>query len=437
MDRELDRRRFVQITGAAGLGALAGCLGDDDDEPAAENGDENGGENGEESENGEEEETEQEVPDPKATENALIEPATLKEWQDAGLVNLGQLDVRDRVTVLRVWDTETYEDGHVPGALKWAPDEFHAARTEGLGEAAPMVADGAQMDEVLQRSGVCPRTTIVLSGPSALRTARAYWTLRYWGFPRERIKVLNGGYNAYGEEYELETGGEPDAPAATFSVQANGELNNDDRLGIAQMIQRVDLKQEGERDDVFLDNRPDPDATISTAVIDDPANYHEGDDYATKFAEGGYWKSADEVESHLFGLDGVDEGDTIVTLCGSGYRATMSYFVLDGLLEYDDVAVYDGSFSRQWAHYDGNNTEENVPPEEWRVDLNDRTEGDTGESDLEIVVEEVPDLASADANQVEVADAAYMAGDDTAGDDGDGGDEGGDWGCDSIAPPAF
>ncbi|QSG02210.1 selenite/tellurite reduction operon rhodanese-like protein ExtH [Natranaeroarchaeum sulfidigenes] len=429
MDRKLDRRRFVQITGAAGLGALAGCLGDD--EPASENEEENGTENGDESANGEEEEeTQEDVPDPTATENALIEPATLKEWHDVGLVNLQELDVRDRVTVLRVWDTETYEDGHVPGALKWAPDEFHAARVEGLGEAAPMVPDGAQMDEVLQRSGVCPRTTIVLSGPSALRTARAYWTLRYWGFPRERIKVLNGGYNAYGEKYELETGGEPDAPAATFSVEANDELNNEDRLGIAQMIQRVDLKQKGEREDVLLDNRADPDATISTAIIDDPANYHEGDSYSTKFAEGGHWKDADELESHIFDLDGVAEGDTIVTFCGSGYRATMGYFVLDGLLGYDDVTVYDGSFSRQWAQYDGNNTEGNVPPEEWRVDLNDRTEGDTGESELEIVVDEIPDLDSADANQIESTDAAYMAGEDTESDDGDGDDEGGDWGCD-------
>ncbi|MFC7114886.1 hypothetical protein ACFQH2_07785 [Natronoarchaeum sp. GCM10025703] len=191
MDRKLDRRRFVQITGAAGLGALAGCLGDD--EPAAENGDENGMENGDESENGpEEEETEEDIPDPTATDNALIEPATLKEWQDVGLVNLGQLDVRERVVVLRVWDTETYDDGHVPGALKWGPNEFHAARVEGLGEVAPMVPNGAQMDAVLQRSGVCPKTTIVLSGPSSLRTARAYWTLRYWGFPASESKSSTG-----------------------------------------------------------------------------------------------------------------------------------------------------------------------------------------------------------------------------------------------------
>ncbi|MFC7209376.1 hypothetical protein ACFQL3_02470 [Natronoarchaeum sp. GCM10025321] len=128
----------------------------------------------------------------------------------------------------------------------------------------------------------------------------------------------------------------------------------------------------------------------------------------------------------------------MVTYCGSGYRASMGYFALDGILGYDDVVVYDGSFSRQWAQYDGNNTEGNVPPEKWRVDVNDRTDGDTGDSDLEIVVDEIPELASAGANQIEAADAAYMAGDEMETDDGgDGGDGGGDWGCSSVATPTL
>lgn len=436
MRESLDRRRFVQLTGTAGIAAIAGCAGDDQPEESEEPAEPDEPTT----------ETDDSVPDPTSTESALIEPETLHKWQEAGLVNLQELDERERVVVMRVWETDTYEDGHVPGALKWGADEFHAERLEGLAEAAPLVPDGEMMDEVLQRSGVCPRTTIVLSGPSALRTARAYWTLRYWGFPRERVKLLNGGYNAYGEEYELETGGEPDAPSATFSVQANGELNGDHRLSIAQMIQRTDLKLAGDRDDVFLDNRPDPDATISTAIIDDPANYHEGDSYSTKFAEGGHWRSADELESHIFGLDGVDDGDTIVTFCGSGYRATMGYFVLDGMLGYDDVTVYDGSFSRQWADYDGNNDADNTPPDEWRVDLEGRTDGDTGDSSLDIVVDDAPALDSAAANQIGVADAAYMGGDMSAyeddpedadepaetDDDGDADDAagGGDWGCD-------
>jgi len=433
-------RRSVLAASGTGLAlAIAGCSssGDDDEpadepEPTDQETDQNETADTQEEEPEEEEDTE--PPDPEATENSIIEPATLKEWQDAGLVNLEELDERKRVVVLRIWETETYEDGHIPGALKWGADEFHAARVEGLAEAAPMVPSGEAMDEILQRSGVCPKTTIVLSGPSTLRASRAYWTLRYWGFPRERVKILDGGYHAYGNEYELATGTEPDPPQANFSVKANGELNDGTRLGIAQMIQRVDLKHEGERDDVFLDNRPDPDATIDTAVVDDPANYHEGEGFATKFSEGGTWKSADEIETHLFGLDGVEDGDTIVTYCGSGYRAAMGFTALDAILGYDDVAVYDGSFSRQWAHYDGNNTEGNVPPDEWRVDKYERTDGDTGSSGLEIVVDEIPSLESAAANQLMHSDLVYMGEaeplDESGGgstESGDGG--GGDWGC--------
>jgi len=434
MREHLDRRRFVQLTATAGLAAVAGCAGDEEPE---------------EPEDSEEPTTEADdsVPDPTSTESALIEPETLHEWQEAGLVNLEDLDDRERVVVMRVWETDTYEDGHVPGALKWDANEFHADRLEGLAEAGPLVPDGEMMDEVLQRNGVCPRTTIVLSGPNALRTARAYWTLRYWGFPRDRVKILNGGYSAYGEAYDLETGGEPEAPSATFSVQANEELNSDHRLSMAQMLQRTDQKLAGDRSDAFIDNRPDAETIISTATIDDPANYHEGDEFDTNYEDGGHWRSADELEEHIFDLEGVEEGEPIVTLCETGYRASMSYFVLDGILGYDDVTVYDGSM-RQWTEYDGNNDADNTPPDEWRVDLEDRTDGDTGDSSLEILVDDAPALDSAAANQIGVADAAYMDGDmsayedepeddaadteeDDAGDDAgdDDADGGGDWGC--------
>lgn len=401
MGNRLNRRQFVQLTGATGVAALAGCAGQE----ASSDG--NSTADGESADS---------PPDPTSTDTALIEPETLKEWQDAGLVNLEELDERERVVVMRVWETDTYADGHVPGALKWDATEFHAKRLEGLANAAPLVPNGEQMDEILQRNGVCPRTTIVLSGPSALRTARAYWTLRYWGFPRERVKILNGGYSGYEEAYELSTGEEPEAPAANFSVQANEERNGGDRLSMAQMLQRTDLKQAGDRDDVFLDNRPDPSTTIATAISDDPANYINGDGFKTKFSEGGTWLSADAIESHIFGLDGVSDGDTIVTYCGSGYRATMGYFALDGIMGYDDVTVYDGSMG-QWTDYDGNNDAANTPPDTWRVDLSDRTNGDTGDSDLDILVDDPPALDTAAANQIDVADAAYMSGDMSAYDD--------------------
>ncbi|MES3161882.1 MAG: hypothetical protein PPP55_10000, partial [Halorubrum sp.] len=88
----------------------------------------------------------------------------------------------------------------------------------------------------------------------------------------------------------------------------------------------------------------------------------------------------------------------------------------------DDVMVYDGSYSRQWIQYAGDEV-----PDEWRVDMHDRTDGDEEWADIEVAVDEIPDLESAEANQVEAEDIGYMGGEIEEGDGEDG--EGGDWGC--------
>ena len=443
--RVLDRRSLLAASGV-GVGiALGGCLGDDedddddeepeDDDPGEEEEDDPTDPDDDDDDDDEEEDEEEDLPDPTDTETALIEPETLHEWQEAGLVNKEDVDGTHRVVILRVDDwyvdadqeaeIQSFDEGHIPGAVPIEAGDIHAMRLEGLAEAAPLVATGDQMDDVMEKAGVCPETTIVVSGSSPLRTARVYWTLRYWGFPRERVKILNGGYHAYGEAYDLEEGEfDPAVTAdADFSVEANEELNNDLRLGIAQMIQRVDNLNEGESDDVILENRthPQPDIMISNAIWDDATATHGHDHYRGMYDDTAEWYDADEIEDYYDDL-GVGPDDTVITYCGSGYRATKSFFALDGILGWDDVMVYDGSYSRQWVQYAGDDV-----PDEWRVDMHDRTDGDEEWHDIEIAVDEIPELESPEANQVEAADIEYMGGDADEEDDENGAN--GDWGC--------
>jgi thiosulfate/3-mercaptopyruvate sulfurtransferase len=419
MERDLNRRRFIKLSGIAGMTAIAGCAGGDGDdgddgdatETATET--EQGGQSATETET--ETETDEPAPDPTATENALIEPATLKEWQDADLVNTTST-AEERVVILRV-DTDGYDGGHVPGAVKWStesaegPAALTEKRVEGLAMTPVMVPTGEVMDQIIQTAGIGQNTTIVLSGKVPFRIARAYWTLRYWGFPRERVKVLNGGTTAYESEYELqfET---PDTPSCAYTVKAFEAPNYELRKGLNEMIQDVDAKNAGETEAEFLDLRGDTTPRPTGSTADPPASYLEAD----SFKADAPWKGAGAVADHVWGLDGVDEGDPVVTFCGSGYRAAMAFFALDGILGYDNVALYDGSVSKQWMHYDANN--DPVPNDAWRVDIKDRTEGDTGESSLTIdpeLNEELTELAQLESNQVKKNDIEYMGGDTSGG----------------------
>ncbi len=398
------------------MAAIAGCAGDDGEPTATETPEPTSEPTTEEPE---ETTTEEEVDytAPTETESALIEPETLYQWQEAGLVNTDDTADDDRVVIMRV-DTDGYGAGHVPGAVKWStadgegPSVLTETREEGLAPETPvLVPSGSVMDEIIQSAGVGQNTSIVLTGKAHFRIARAYWTLRYWGFPCNRIKVLNGGTTAYGNEYDLQFEA-PDHPTSGYTVKAFGTPNYELRKGLNQMIQLVDEKNDGGSETEFLDLRGDATPRPAGSTVDPPASYLQAD----SFTADAPWISASEVEEHVWGLDGVEEGEEIVTFCGSGYRAAMGFFALDGILGYDNVALYDGSVSKQWTHYDANN--DPVPNDAWRVDINDRTEGDTGESTLTIDSDlnaELTELAQLESNQVKKADIEYMGGDTSGG----------------------
>lgn len=119
MKRLMLTRRTLQfgLAGllASGLLALAGCGGSGD-----------GGKNS--------------YPDPAAsitttkTPNALIEPATLKQWMDEGKVNSADPSTRDRVVIVTPATAAQYAAQHLPGAqLLNSSSELLMTRLEGVG----------------------------------------------------------------------------------------------------------------------------------------------------------------------------------------------------------------------------------------------------------------------------------------------------------------
>jgi len=412
MERTLDRRKFLALSSAAGVAAIAGCGGGGDGDATTDPQDTTTTTSTTTTEPQQTTESSLDRPDPTDTESALIQPATLKEWVDAGIVNTDDV-YEDRAVVLRV-DASNYDGGHVPGAVKWSTEDSEGpatlteTRVDGLGEAQKLVPSGSVIDEVIQSAGVGPNTVVVLSGDIPMYNARAYWTLRYWGFPRERVKVLDGGPTAYEEADKLvyET---PEVPESNYPVEDFETPNYELRKGLNEMIQLVDARNAGESDASILDLRgPDQDAKIAGSVLDPPASYTDG-----MFTESVPWKSAGEIEDHVFGYDDVEDGDQIVTLCHSGFKGTLAFFALDGILGYDDVALYDGSWKFQWKQYNGE--QDPVPNDTWRTDIEGRTEGEiTATEQVSIdpeLNEELTELAQLDANQVKKNDIEYMGAD--------------------------
>lgn len=329
------------------------------------------------------------------TATALITAADLKTWVDAGLVN--KTGGSDRVVILDVTADSTNDNGtptvttddfkynkyntvgHIPGAqLILGAGVFQAVRAEGpLNENGAVVCTGATMDTLIQNAGIDKYTTIVVtSSGSIVDLARTYTTFRYWGFPKNRIKVLNGGnagWTAAG--YALTTKAST-VVKSTYGVSQNqSNVNTDMRTSLVEMIAYVKDIVAGNTNKVTLIDTVRGSATVVNATVSGPT----GDlittgvtpfDGAIKgsysyFAprmvtSGLYFKDPAAIRADLiaaYGTDGVtqlgeanlDATKTFVSFCRAGNYASVGYFALDGIAYYNsnvDVKWYDGSLGQ-------------------------------------------------------------------------------------------
>lgn len=301
-----------------------------------------------------------------STSNVLIEPATLKSWIDEGLVG-NETGFGAKVVVL---DFGAYDlsqpaadqTDRIQGSCRVERGMITGKRFEGVADAAPMVATGAQMDAVIQRLGIEEDTTIVFTtdvGNAGYFTTRAYWTFRYWGFPREQLKVLNGGNTAFAAEYPgLMTKEIPTPHASTFSVRNLAGVNSDLRASMGELIEIFKTLPTSTTNMVF-DARGDAyyNGTKATSglvggdivVVDGHPEggefFGQGSLYVDGVYQGGKFKSAADIQA-LFEAKATYSADKKATVyCTSAYSATPLFFVLDAMLGVD-VQLHDGSWSQ-------------------------------------------------------------------------------------------
>ncbi len=173
------------------------------------------------------------------TSATLLPPETLKAWIDAGIVNSTGFD---RVVILDVTSLGTYTAGHIPGAQFVNSGDIYQVRQEGPATDVNMSLDGPHMDALIQKYGIDGNTTIVFtsggsrSAGTVLTATRAYFTFRYWGFAKEKLKVLDGINFSWAAAYGLTTDASPTPVPSTYSVKNNAQLRTDLRASLLDMI---------------------------------------------------------------------------------------------------------------------------------------------------------------------------------------------------------
>jgi 3-mercaptopyruvate sulfurtransferase SseA len=122
--------------------------------------------------------------------SSLLSPQQLNAW-----IGNGYQDERgNRVVIFDGSSPANYNTGHIPGSYNVSYNtDFCKTRSDGPMNVALMVADGPMMDGLVQKYGIDGKTSVVVfTGDAMIWSARGYWTFRYWGFPQNRLFVLNG-----------------------------------------------------------------------------------------------------------------------------------------------------------------------------------------------------------------------------------------------------
>jgi len=384
------------------------------------------------------------------TTSALISPETLKGWIDSGRVNGSGFD---RVVILDVNSQTNYSAGHIPGAQFVGSGDIYQTRNEGIAADVNLVLDGSHMDALIQKYGIDRNTTVVFTSggsdpkgtpSSMLSAARAYWMFRYWGFQKDRLKVLDGINPSWGSTYGLSQDAAPSITPSTYSVRNNGTLQSGERASLAEMISLVD---NGAPDTVIIDGRG-PNGSFagtpgSTAGVFPPSGdfvAFEGHirgaqalAYTDLFdaSNGNRFLPPDQLEAKFAGV-GMDNTKTAYVHCRTGVIASALYFAVDGILGWR-ASNYDASWS-QWGQLagdpvDGIQIDPNSP---WRTDIPSRSEvvvynGPAGKTVEKLCLDgaaascAAPESFDTDANKVEEEDARYMNSGGSSGSTGGGG----------------
>lgn len=298
--------------------AMAACVGDDDDSGSVAAPTSAGNQSAV-------------AASPTVNPNAYSRPELLVEANQ-----IEKLVADQKVAVVDLRKKESYDAGHIPGAVWYDPNKL-----KDPDDKLYVIRDSLFADAVGAIGITNGRKVVAYDDGNGLSATRFWWV--YWYYGGEGA-VLNGGFAKYQKD------GLPiskDTPAITKAV-FKPAVNNDVICALDYVEQKSD--------------KPDPNVVILD--VRSPAEYTGADVRAAKGghvpnsvnldwtrsltdAEPKVWKPAAELRKQ-FTDAGVKPGSQVITYCQTGVRAAHSLFTLR-LLGYDGLKNFDGSW-QEWGN---------------------------------------------------------------------------------------
>jgi thiosulfate/3-mercaptopyruvate sulfurtransferase len=266
----------------------------------------------------------------------LVDTAWVAEHLDDADVVLAEVDE----------NTDLYEDGHIPGAVKlhWRDDLQDPIERD--------IVERERFEQLLGERGIGNETTVVVYGDkNNWFAAYAYWYLKIYG--HKDVRILDGGRQKWiDERRELTT----DVATPEPHSYAAGEPDESIRARRDQVLQWI-----GADDRALVDVRSPQE--YSGELLAPPGYEQEGASrgghiptaqsipWAQAVRDDGTFKAAADLRE-LYGSKGVTSDKKVTAYCRIGERSAHTWFVLHELLGFPDVRNYDGSWT-EWGNLVG------------------------------------------------------------------------------------
>lgn len=239
-------------------------------------------------------------------------------------------------------DDAAYRVGHVPGAVwwYWKTTLWHDTDRE---FPTPQV-----MSRRLGDIGVTPETTVVLYGDPVQYGAYAFWVLSMCGHPD--IRLLDGAKTRWCAEGR---------PLATETPRVTPVEYRPRPGDTASRVGRDDVRAGLGRPGRLLLDARSPEEYHGERVMPPPFFDHGAERtgripgavhlyYRDLLNEDDTFKNPDELERVLRARGAARDRGEIVVYCRLSHRATLVWVAMHHLLGYENVRVYDGSWT-EWG----------------------------------------------------------------------------------------
>jgi thiosulfate/3-mercaptopyruvate sulfurtransferase len=278
-------------------------------------------------------------------------PLVTTEWVSA---HLGEPNLR--IVHVSV-DRKAYDAGHLPGAIFV---DLHVdlakggSRPEtGAARRMYMVPTREETAASLAAWGVAPGDRVVFydDAGQGRHAIRGYWLLRLYGFPADRVHVMNGGLPVWQKE-ERATTAEETRPVPA-GVDATERLHERDDSLIATAEEVLEWSREAA-------TAGGPTHLLDVRTVDEylgtdvrarcgghvPGARHRN--FTDFVAPDGRLRSGEQALA-ILRATGVEPEDLRATYCQGGIRAALAWFVLHELGGLSQVRNYAGSWE-EWGN---------------------------------------------------------------------------------------